>query len=219
MGQFFDTAGAPFSSAYAYLYTALYMLVISNVFIFLIESGYQQEVNRLEKLEEEKEKKKKWVKNLFFKKRIFQFLRKFRFFEFLRSFKFCLWLKFFREEAEEGANPNDALKALMQGVTEKKHEEISRKCLGNRDTFSAANKKKQFEFIMSKLIDIKDDLKGAMNQKYSSQIGEILSRIEIMGEMLDEYDHTLADLELEIKGNKNCQKIKNFFFLRKFEES
>lgn len=51
---FFDTEDYPLSLAFTYSYSIIFLLVIANVFVFLIESGYQQELNEIEKRKEQR---------------------------------------------------------------------------------------------------------------------------------------------------------------------
>lgn len=51
---FFDTEDYPLSLAFTYSYSIIFLLVIANVFVFLIESGYQQELNEIEKRKEKR---------------------------------------------------------------------------------------------------------------------------------------------------------------------
>lgn len=51
---FEDTADHPLSNIYTYTYTFTFLLVIANVFVFLIESGYQMELNAVEKRQDKK---------------------------------------------------------------------------------------------------------------------------------------------------------------------
>ena len=51
---FEDTGDHPLSNLYTYSYTFTFLLVIANVFVFLIESGYQMELNAVEKRQEKK---------------------------------------------------------------------------------------------------------------------------------------------------------------------
>jgi hypothetical protein len=51
---FFDTEDYPLSQAFTYSYSIIFLLVIANVFVFLIESGYQMELNDVEKRKEQR---------------------------------------------------------------------------------------------------------------------------------------------------------------------
>jgi len=55
MQVFFDTQGMPLNNLFTYSYSIVFLLVIANVFVFLIESGYQMEVNKMEERKKEEE--------------------------------------------------------------------------------------------------------------------------------------------------------------------
>jgi hypothetical protein len=46
---YFDTDEFPLSSLYFYMYGFVILIVVANVFVFLIESGYEKEIRDSEK--------------------------------------------------------------------------------------------------------------------------------------------------------------------------
>ena len=47
------------------------------------------------------------------------------------------------------------------------------------------------------MIDIKQELKQSIKKTYSSEIGELVTRIEILADLFQELQHTLDDLDKE----------------------
>lgn len=54
-GAYYDIHEMPLGSAFTYSYSVIFLLIIANVFVFLIESGYQQELNEIEKKRKQRE--------------------------------------------------------------------------------------------------------------------------------------------------------------------
>lgn len=79
-----------------------------------------------------------------------------------------------------------------------------RECLGMEFFETLEKKQKEQDDVYRKnFSEIKKELKSSIKKTYNLEVGEILGRVEILMELLQEFDDTLKDLDGEELGKKS----------------
>lgn len=108
--------------------------------------------------------------------------------------------------------------SLVKAASEKYQQSLLKKALGER-TEKLDLALKQRAVFENSVIDIKKELRQSIKHNYSSQIGELVTRIEILADLFSEMEHTLNDVDQEPSvGKSNIFNFK-YISLKKFEKS
>ena len=96
---------------------------------------------------------------------------------------------------------------LIQAAAKKYQTDLFQKALGMEAIEKDKKMKQSKRVFESNILDIKKELKQSIKKTYSSGIGELVTRIELLAELFQELDQTLIDLDKERVGKKNNKKI------------
>ena len=99
---------------------------------------------------------------------------------------------------EKANQPKDLVmrQSLVRAAAEKYQQKLMKDALGmtTEKQFTDLERKKVYQ---ENIEGIKKELKQSMRKTYGSGIGEIIARIEIIGDLFQELEHTLTDLDKE----------------------
>jgi hypothetical protein len=95
----------------------------------------------------------------------------------------------------------------MKGISRGYNKRIMKEAIGAVDDSNAKEIEKS-DIYKQKMNNIKNELKGSMKKSYSSEFSEYVISIDLLSDLLSEFEHTLVDIDKERIQEDNSDRIK-----------